>query len=515
MSRKDRRTIEASIIREFKREYGVNLRDARYGQTRAIMTTEGRILDGKKTTAIVLPTRYGKSDVMRVIAIALKSRGKIAATLILNPNIMLREQFKKRDKWAAAMKRYEITGNHNVVSHDTKPTLFENDETITSLCVQLVDRHLDMICAQIEKECKRTGLPVLVIIDECHTASEKNSWGAIVKRLTAAGAHVALFTATPDRADGDLIEGFEWEEVGPPTTVTVTKIDRREDETVLQKYTGTQRMWRLRADWETTFADAWDESPASLCKIGHHSIDIDLNKISDKFESKRLKDLTKDEATKVLGKYVVRSSAMIGEAAKVARKELDRFRRLNKRIKLIVFCQPDEFGCEPNDHGFAIQRLFSLVGIKLQLVNSTATDKESSRIINGFGEQDEYDGLILKQMGGAGLDEALFKVCVDLSATRTNAATKQRWTRVATILDNILQCVVITPADIMATELFRDIVKENGGEAEVDDLVLEDEFPIDEPGGGDDVSSPIYTVGEARLDSYQSTDPGIFRSLGP
>ena len=56
----------------------------------------------------------------------------------------------------------------------------------------------------------RPGLPVLVFIDECHSSSDLNEWGKVVPALTEAGAHVVLLTATPERADGMRIPGFEF-----------------------------------------------------------------------------------------------------------------------------------------------------------------------------------------------------------------------------------------------------------------------------------------------------------------
>ena len=86
-------------------------------------------------------------------------------------------------------------------------------EAFLSTTIQFIQQNLDSVKDWVESEVHRTGLPVLVFIDECHSASITNEWGQIVPVLTEAGAHVVLLTATPERADFTRIPGFEFDEV--------------------------------------------------------------------------------------------------------------------------------------------------------------------------------------------------------------------------------------------------------------------------------------------------------------
>jgi hypothetical protein len=85
----------------------------------------------------------------------------------------------------------------------------------------------------------------------------------------------------------------------------------------------------------------------------------------------------------------------------------------------------------------------------------------------------EADILILKQMGGVGLDVERVLGITDLSTIRALSATIQRWLRAATPWTSrdgtILKRVafLIHPADLLADDIFRAIIAEGGGERRV------------------------------------------------
>ena len=65
----------------------------RKGQREAIEMIKARVgRSGTDTTAIVLPCRYGKSDVIRLVATRLWATGKACAALALSPGEILRGQ---------------------------------------------------------------------------------------------------------------------------------------------------------------------------------------------------------------------------------------------------------------------------------------------------------------------------------------------------------------------------------------------------------------------------------------
>jgi superfamily II DNA helicase RecQ len=59
----------------------MDLTAARPGQRGALRTILTRITAGEQSTSIILPTGYGKSDVMRLAAIQLYDEGKWRAVL--------------------------------------------------------------------------------------------------------------------------------------------------------------------------------------------------------------------------------------------------------------------------------------------------------------------------------------------------------------------------------------------------------------------------------------------------
>ena len=70
---------------------GLNLEALRIGQRGAVSTIVNRVREREPYTAIVLPTRYGKTDVMRVAGMQLLYSGHISRALILVPNEFLRD----------------------------------------------------------------------------------------------------------------------------------------------------------------------------------------------------------------------------------------------------------------------------------------------------------------------------------------------------------------------------------------------------------------------------------------
>jgi superfamily II DNA or RNA helicase len=78
----------------------------RPGQSEALSTILGRFERGERYTAVVLPTRYGKSDVIRAATLLGVELDLIACSLVLSPNGFLVKQLLKPDKWASCLHRF-------------------------------------------------------------------------------------------------------------------------------------------------------------------------------------------------------------------------------------------------------------------------------------------------------------------------------------------------------------------------------------------------------------------------
>lgn len=64
----------------------------RPGQRVALGVIQQRVERGEKATAIVLPCRYGKSDVIRLAALKMWDEGIASGSIALSPNTVLRAQ---------------------------------------------------------------------------------------------------------------------------------------------------------------------------------------------------------------------------------------------------------------------------------------------------------------------------------------------------------------------------------------------------------------------------------------
>ena len=78
-------------------------------QRSAIELIEQRVKRSEGTTAIVLPCRYGKSDVIRLTAVKLWALGIACTSLALSPGENLRDQLGSPDRWTLAFRRYKVT----------------------------------------------------------------------------------------------------------------------------------------------------------------------------------------------------------------------------------------------------------------------------------------------------------------------------------------------------------------------------------------------------------------------
>ena len=148
-------------------------------------------------------------------------------------------------------------------------------------------------------------------------------------------------------------------------------------------------------------------------------------------------------------------------------RELKRFKNLNKDFRGIVFCGNDRAEEEEdNKHCRDIERELNKQAPKLRTQIVTGTDKKAAKLIEAFRNDCSCDILIVKQMGGVGLDIEDLKVELDLSTVRTFVATAQKWLRIATIHPLTRIGRLIAPADIRATSRFEEIVTNNGGSYE-------------------------------------------------
>ncbi|MPZ13961.1 MAG: hypothetical protein GEU73_05990 [Chloroflexi bacterium] len=474
----------------------------REGQQKAIEIAIARYRASEPYTALVLPTRYGKSDVMRLVAVTLWQDGFMPCALALSPNVVLAAQLSNAKKWNEAVVRYAIDAPDlriRTLSHlEVRPNA--NGELFLSATIQLVQRNIDFFCDWIESVLTLTGRRVIVFVDESHTGSDVNDWGDAVAELVKAGARAMLLTATPERSDGKRIPGFAFETVDEePVSLTVSRPGLEPHLVRIELYEGTKRTLRLIPDHQTAFRDAWQEN--ALCKVGFIPFDVDLS-ITEGGETRRgvlLSSLeNRREVRRALSK-AVRHAIVIREGVDRLVGELRRFRSRRSEAAAIVFCGNDETKEEAgvNEHAHQIKKAIEELAPELRPIIATSADEGKQRLeafADGVG-----DVLIVKQMASLGLDIPRLKVGLDLSPVRTQAAYVQRMMRIATPFAGIMHCEWICPDDVVGRALFEKLVRDEGGDARTNDVELTASY---EKERDESAPAPIFGIGGIDLTDF-------------
>lgn len=453
----------------------MNREALRPGQRKALDVILARFKEDQPYTSIVLPTRYGKSDVIRLATYLLWMDGMMPCALALSVNETLRNQLGSARKWEETCRRYGIDpGDVRIRTLETavaRPS--SNGELFLSVTTQLVGRNLDLFRDWVDSEFHRTGCRPLVFVDECQFKGSSNTWGHLVEELVVSGARAVLLTATAERADGDLIPGFETTTVREEdTTLWIATPGKDEQHVHVDVYADSKRVLRLKAHHETPFKDAWAEQ--ALCDISHIPFDVDLSRVEghDVEKEIRLSQIVdKREIRRAIGRCT-RSVVVAEEGCHRLVVELRRLRRLVGDVAAIVFVGNDDDQDDPsvNKHATQIVRILGRLAPDLRCVVATSRVDGATGLVEAFAEGGVGDVLIVKQMAGLGLDVPRLKIGLDLSSVRQYAAYVQRMMRIATPYKQCMVASWICPAEILAEALFQRAVKNEGGEAITHDL---------------------------------------------
>jgi superfamily II DNA or RNA helicase len=453
----------------------INLDKARPGQANAISTIVERITTDKTHTSIVLPTRYGKSDVIRLSALQLFANKIVSGSIVLSPGGDLRNQIVRASKVRDMCDRYGIPVGIAKNVHEWRHAEndpFANGRYLISTTIQYANRNVDDISGLINSRFYMTGLPVVVFVDETHMVSNKNKWGRSIQRFLMDangndnGARVVLLTATADRADGAEIPGFEYEFVDQERWVKTIRTPLGEHVQV-DLYEGVKKRVKIKAHCEVTFKDAWNETPSPLCTLSRDCIDVEAREIVDSIaasDSRKLSELSPSQARLVIGK-AVRDENIMRKGVAMFVSELKRAKELLPELAGIVFTGHDEDSdSEANDHANKVRRLVEdMSDFECVIATSKSEDDTVSNHLSKF-EKGFGDVLIVKNAGGAGFDCSRLKVLLDLSSVRTFSSTVQRLMRVATPHGSVINAVVITLADTILSAIWDRVVSESGGE---------------------------------------------------
>lgn len=456
----------------------------RPGQLAAFNVATERLKSEEPTTSIVLPTRYGKSDTQRLVSLQVAMDSVVCGTLHLTSGLYLVRQFSSDSEVLQMAARYEVPPSSalNIRQANPEDGWFENGEYCVSMTVQMATRNARLIMQNAAQWAEATGLPLHLCMDECDEAVYGKARGHLVKEWLDSGFMVSMWTALAVREDGERVPGFKYETVSSEEDVRYDsrlevqpggELKRRVD-----TIAGSRVSVRITSDHETTFQEAWDESPSPLCDLNRLTIDCEVED-DEGVSLGMLSTLKESVARKVLGR-AVRSDFVIESGVRLMLEDMRQNRAADEQCTSIVFTGDDseKWSNEENFHAEMVRKkvhdLSKECGYKKKLRVAVATNKNEEKIssvIEDFVKRESgIDILIVKQAAGRGLTAPHLKTLLDLSTIRTARAFVQRSMRVATPFDNIRTATVILPSDPMSVRLWETYIKSQGGEHRHDEM---------------------------------------------
>ena len=305
-------------------EFTFSMEKFRRGQLGAFEVTTKRIMqDREKHTAIVLPTRYGKTDFMLMSGLYLMEQKAVSGMLIMTPNQVLRNQAVDTAKLHKSLSRYGVSVERVLSDGRKRPGVdpynidagsgarieFMLDRVPNAVTTSMVMYNPGVFRHWIDHLQQAAGVPPVVFVDEAHTASNQSTWGQVIQHLGEAGAYIVLCTATPYRSDGLPIPGFE------VTKHYEDELTRR-DQVGAHFYQlhGRRVVYRLEAHHVTTFQEAWQESV--LCGVTRETFDVNLREHGfDGYAEQWLSELPEHEARRALSR-AIRSPIVIRDGVR-------------------------------------------------------------------------------------------------------------------------------------------------------------------------------------------------------
>jgi hypothetical protein len=390
----------------------------RAGQLAAFMVTVQRIRSGELATSDVLPTRYGKSDTQRLVQMQLHTEATVCGTVQLTPSLYLVRQFCSDSEVLEMAKRYGICPSLAVKIRQAQPDdeWFANNEYCVAMTMQMatIKNNPAILVENAQQWAEKTGLPVHLSIDECDETVLGRSRGNLVERWMKAGFPFSMWTALAVREDGERVPGFEYEEIASEEGVRVESFPEIQQDGEIKRrvntIAGRRVQVRIKANHETTFREAWDESPSPLCHLNRLVVDVDLED-EDGNPIGKLSEQSESLGRSALGKATMNDAA-ITQGVRYLLKDMKQNRAADERCTAIVFTGNDreEVSNEDNFHAKLVEskihELSAECGFRKKLRVVVATVKKEDKIadlLDDFVSGRGGDILIVKQAAGRGL----------------------------------------------------------------------------------------------------------------
>jgi superfamily II DNA or RNA helicase len=456
----------------------------RRGHIEGVLTACRRFSEGKRYTSIVLPTRYGKSDLARFLTFASvygleTEAGTIdpfsSCVLFLSHQRFLGDQILDSSRWVTFIGR---VGFSNLTQ--LQPAMTCISEVPSS--IKDIPANCIFLSSTVHKIAANTTVfqdwirslpkPPVVIADEAqfYSESEDKAWGPALKAAADAGAFVLPMTGTPIRADREPIPGFE-QSLSEADETTFTKVEvvdenpeeKEGDNTCkwlkVKKYSREYKHFELKPHFAVHRREAWQLK--YLCRVQRALVEI-------KTDKGPLHLLPIADQQNTLSK-ALRNPDVINKFINEAEKKIGEYRKYILNAGCIVFTQNNT---NDDNHAERVSRLLEKRGYQVIRATMDSSGDALAQCISRFAEHGQGDFLVVKQAAGAGLDCPRIKVCMDLSNVRTDAACEQRWNRCATPAQAdigggmVTVATLIAPDETKGNEIFRRIYEDQEGSAE-------------------------------------------------
>ena len=463
---------------------------------------------GENEIGIYLHIRGGKSMLIRMLSVHIAALKLGAVGLVVNNRSELRRQIVEPNKWQEDFDRL------NTIGEQPKPHGFAhvrrklngdestgywpddpwpNSEYLLSTTIQTVCSRIDRIIPWIQSVNHSHGMPIIIFLDECQNygldefgkeENESREWVANLRRIQME-TNIILITLSgyPKREDGLCLPGFvpidpeEKEREKWVKGKVIEKLDERRSliEKNLIRYTKQSFNMMPRGGEDFIVGMKRGFTTNTLCTLHHHIVS---HKITYKengriiLNNQSLADVDETTARRILGGYLW-DHRVIEACVQKFVDLLTEKRRANNSIKGLIYTMSDIAGRNDIDaHPKAVMAVLKRIApnFKIRIVTANSEGSPADALL-AFAN-DSYDALIFKNVGRVGFDCPPAKVLLDMSTVRTESMVAQTWLRVSTPYGEI-PGEIITPSDITARNLYKQIVTYNGGDRQVQNLSAE------------------------------------------
>lgn len=403
-------------------------------------------IDKELTCSIMLPTGTGKSDVIKMLAIGLKNIRKThAGVWVFSPTSALRDQIAVAHKEVIFYERIgvQLDKTTSLKRDEIQSDSFQGEIDLESFTIQFLTNSIDKVeeentfknfKKQLKVVFERTGKKPIVIFDEAHLCSDRNTWGEAAKKFIKENIQVVMFTGTPFRSDQMKIPGFNFEQI--------------------------ENTRQLKPDYSYKYKIAQDKGYILCPQVKTATGVLQITKkyqISDEIQ---IEDIDNDSRWL---RCALNNRELITHFCKETLCKLEEAKQICKYAAAMITTIADSNPSEKNVHANLIESELKRQNpaIKTLIVTSNDEDNDNKKLLS-FKNDTKYDILIVKNMATIGYDCPRIKVVVNMSNIRTLPTFIQLINRGCRKYKDFQRFWFIHPGDKKSLELIRKFKEEIG-----------------------------------------------------